>query len=209
MGKRITDFKEKILTVGIFTGLFLPARLFFYTYVSQYWLGSFGVMTVILLGVIYLAKKNKLGYAGYLITKHTQSFAKGKFGKLSVIYLVFSIYLFSNFIYGVENPPEIKPQVQQQLADAGVTDMETATTQSNKLHWDGPGAAFGIFFSFVILLVPTNLGYSMFGIMNDFSHGWMLHFATVGLIGELEALGLVLYFRYFYKVPVQGTAEPK
>ena len=208
MGKRISDLKEKILTVGIFAGLFLPARLFFYTYVSQYWLGSFGVMTAILLGTLYLSKKNKLGYAGYLIQKHTQSFARGRFGKLSLAYLIFSIYLFSNFIYGVENPPEIKPVVRQQLADAGVTDMKTATTQADKLHWDGPAAAYGIFFSFLILLVPTNLGYSMFGIMNDFSHGWMLHFATVGLIGELEAIGLVLYFRYFYKVAPETTTEP-
>lgn len=198
MGKRLQDTKEKFLTVLIFTGLFLPARLFFYTYVSQYWLGSFGVMTGIILAVLYLARKNKLGYAGYLIQKHTASFGRGKFGKIAFVYLLFSVYLFSNFIYGVEHPPETKPIIQKQLADVGVTDMKTATTQADKLHWDGPAAAFGLLFSFAILVIPTNLGYSMFGIMNDFSHGWMLHFATVGLVGELEALGLVIYFRYFY-----------
>lgn len=201
MGKRLSALKEKTLTVGIFTGLFLPARLFFYTYVSQYWLGSFGVMTAILLSVFYLAKKNKLGYVGYLIQKHIQGFAKGKFGKISLIYLIFSIYLFSNFIYGVEHPPMQKPMIQKQLADAGVTDMKSATTQADKLHWDGPAAAYGFLFSLAILVIPTNLGYSMFGIMNDFSHGWMLHFATVGLIGEIEALGLVVYFRFFYTAP--------
>lgn len=201
MGKRLEDAKEKILTVGIFTGVFLPARLFFYTYVSQYWLGSFGLISGILFGLLYLAKKNRLGYAGYLIQKHTQSFSRGRFGKFAFAYLIFSIYLFGNFIYGVEHPPETKPLVQKQLADVGITDMKTATTESKNVHWDGPAAAFGFLFSLAILIIPTKLGYSMFGIMNDFSHGWMLHFATVGIIGEIEALGLVVYFRFFYKTP--------
>lgn len=197
---RAKEAKERVLTVLIFTGIFLPARLVFYTYVSPYWLGSFGLMTTILLSVMYLARKNKLGYAGYLINKHSLQFAKGKFGKFSLIYLIFSAYLFGLAIYGIENPPhEIKTKIVTVLNDTGIHDLNTATTKSKDLHWEGPAQAYGILFSLIVLFVPSKLSYTIYSILNDYTHGWMLHFATVFLVEQLEILGLVIYFRYWYK----------
>jgi len=193
------EIKERFLTVLIFTGLFLPARLFFYNIISTVWIGSFGMMTAIMLSTLYLARKNKLGYVGYLINKHATSFSKGKFGKIAIIFLVFNIYMFGIAIYGIENyQPEYKEKITGQLADQGVHDLDTATHAEN-VGWSGPAASFGILFSLAILLIPNQLGFSIYSIINDYTNGWILHFATVFLVEQLEILGLVIFFRYFYK----------
>lgn len=191
----IQDFKEKALTIAFFTGVFLPVRLLFYTFVSQWWIGSFGLITGILIVVMVLANKNKLGKLGVIVNKQVMSFSKGNYGKLSLIYLVFMIYLYSMFIYGVENPSERKQEFLTLLADEGITDLETASKAEN-IGWSGPGASLGIIFSLIIILVPNSIGFALYGIINDWTNGWALHFATVFLIESLEALGLVIYFRY-------------
>lgn len=191
----IEDFKEKALTIAFFTGVFLPVRLVFYTFVSQWWIGSFGLITVMLITVMILANKNKLGRLGIIINKQVMSFSKGRFGKVSLIYLVFMIYLYSLFIYGVENPSERKEEFLATLEAEGITDLETAS-QAENIGWSGPGASLGILFSLIIITIPNSIGFALFGIINDWTNGWMLHFATVFLIESLEVLGLVIYFRY-------------
>lgn len=175
--------------------MFLPIRLVFYTFVSQWWIGSFGLITILLITVMVLANKNKLGRLGVIINKQVMSFSKGKFGKVSLIYLVFMIYLYSLFIYGVENPSERKEEFLATLEAEGITDLESAS-QAENIGWSGPGASLGILFSLIIIMTPNSIGFALFGIINDWTDGWMLHFATVFLIESLEVLGLVIYFRY-------------
>ena len=192
----LKDLKEKALVSIIFTGIFLPVRLFFFTYVSQHWIGSFGMMSIILIVLIYLSRKSKLGYVGRIIDKQVMSFSKGRWGKLSLIWLIFTIYLYALFVYGASYvDPDTKQIFVDQLAAQGITDIESARTAEN-VGWSGPGASWGILFSLLIILVPNKIGFSIFGIINDWTSGWVLHFAMVFLIESLEVLGLVLYFRY-------------
>lgn len=193
------DVKEKLFTIALFTGVFLPVRLVFYTYVSPYWLGSFGLITAIMVTLIILSRKGKLGYVGYIIQKQVMSFSKGRFGKLALFNIIFFIYVFSLAIYGIESAPEeLKQQMINTLAQEGVTDLDTAIDSSDRLVWTGPGAAIP-FFSVIVILTPNNLGAVIYSLMNDFTDGWLLHFTTVFLIEELEVLGLVVYFRYIAK----------
>jgi len=197
---RLEDLKEKLLTIGVFTGIFLPARLLFYNYVSDYWLGSFGLITGILLTMMYLAKKNKLGYLGKIVNRQILSFAKGKYGIFAIIILIFYIYLFSLYIYGINNfNPELKDNILTALAVEGYEDLDSIAENVDKLTWIGPGTQLVPLFSLVIIFIPNNLGYVVYSIMNDYTDGWMLHFVTVFLVEEIEALGLVIYFRYVHR----------
>ncbi len=203
------DALEKVLTVAIFTGLFLPVRLVFYTYVSEYWLGSFGLITGIMIAMMVLAKKGKIGKVGRIINRQTMSFSKGKFGKFAMFQTIFFIYLFSMAIYGIENPPEMKQEIIGILAEEGIDDLNSSLDGSKNLVWTGPAAVLGPLFALLVILVPNNLGFSMYSIINDFTDGWLLHLITVFLIEHLEVLGLVVYFRYFYKHPKESnTASP-
>jgi len=199
------DAKEKILTVALFTGLFLPVRLLFYTYVSQVWIGSFGLITGIMITMMYLAKKNKLGKVGRIVNRQMMSFSKGRFGKFAMFQTIFFLYLFGLAIYGIENPPvEMKQQIVDTLAAEGIDDLESSLSGSG-LVWTGPAAVLGPAFALLVILVPNNLGFAMYSIINDFTNGWVLHIVTVFTIEHLEVLGLVIYFRYFYKHPKESN----
>jgi len=192
------QIKEKIITVGFFTGIFLPARLLFYTYVSQYWLGSFGLISGIMITLMYFSKKGKLGKIGKIVNRQVNQYTKGKFGLLTIFMLLFFIYVFSLTIYGINNAPiQTKAQMNSVLTEAGVTDL--GSLQTSNLRWTGPGEEFGMLWSLVIILTPNNLAYSLYSILNDMTNGWILHFATVFLIEDIEAVGLLCYFRYFKK----------
>ncbi len=102
-------------------------------------------------------------------------------------------------IYGIENPPEMKQEIVGILAEEGIDDLNSSLDGSKNLVWTGPAAVLGPAFAMLVILVPNNLGFSMYSIINDFTDGWLLHFITVFLIEHLEVLGLVVYFRYFAK----------
>ena len=193
------QIKEKLLTVCFFTGIFLPTRLLFYTYVSQYWLGSFGLISGIMITLMYFSNKGKLGRIGEIVNRQVNQYTKGKFGLFTIFMLVFFIYVFSLTIYGINNAPiQTKTQMNSVLTGAGVTDL--GSLQTSNLRWTGPGEDFGMLYSLAIILTPNNLGYSLYSILNDMTNGWILHFTTVFLIEDIEAFGLLVYFRYVRKV---------
>jgi len=198
------DFKEKAITALFFTGIFLPIRLVFYSFVSEIWIGSFGLISGVLILVMYLAHKERLGAIGRIVNRQVHSFSKGKIGLLSILYLVFVIYLYSLVIYGVENPPEIrKAEFMAVLEEEGITDLESASHAEN-IGWSGPAASWGILFSLIIILIPNSISFALFSIINDWTDGWMIHFATVFLIESLEALGLILYFRFRHGLQIKN-----
>ena len=67
---------ESLLFFGIMGGLLLPARLLFVEYVSDDWLGSVGVISIISISIIILAKKEKLGFFGPILERQIFKFQK-------------------------------------------------------------------------------------------------------------------------------------
>lgn len=191
------ETKEKILVALIFAGIFFPVRLLFYTYVSQYWLGSFGVMTIMMVSIIYLSRKNKLGYIGRLINKHVMSFAKGKYGIVVIFFTGIFIYFFAIVVLGIENPVG-NEAVRLTLEGQGITNLETLNPRMAQVQID----PLTFVIAFLVLFTPNQISSGIFSVMNDFSNGWFLHFATVFLIEEIEIMGLILYFRF------HGTKAP-
>jgi len=187
------EIKEKLFVALIFTGIFLPVRLVFYTYVSQYWLGSFGVMTVLMVGIIYFSRKNKLGWVGRMINKQVMSFSKGKIGLFVIISLVFFIYFFSLVVYGIHNAPAPLVLTVEQIET--IQDIENLP----EIRVEPDLILPAIF----LILIPSEIGFNIFASINDLSDGWLLHFYTVILVEKIEVLGLILYFRF------RVTSKPK
>lgn len=184
---------EKLLTIAVFTGIFFPVRLLFYTFVSEYWIGSFGLMTGILLSLLYFSHKGKLGWLGRIVIKHVQRFSKGKFALGSIILSVFVLYFLGNSIYGMDHPvPEIKRTFEQNMEAQGVTDLKTFQEKVPERKLEGSAMLLAV----VALILPTGAGHTAYAIINDWTDGWLLHFSTVWFVEQLEILGLVLYFRF-------------
>jgi len=51
--------KESIIVFGVLTGILLPVRLVFVNYFSDDWFGSFGLISIISIAIVILAKKTK------------------------------------------------------------------------------------------------------------------------------------------------------
>lgn len=188
---------EKLATIAVFTGIFLPVRLLFYTYVSQYWLGSFGVMTILLVSLLYLSSRGKLGWLGKIISKHVLRFSKSKLGLVTISSSLFILYFFGNVIYGIEFAPEpLKQTISAELESQGINTMQDVTTNAPRTHFEPAELVLGL----LLLMIPNPVVHSIYGIINDMSNGWVMHFSTVIFIEQLEVLGMVVYFRWVKKV---------
>jgi len=90
----IQDIKEKLLLLCITLGIFLPVRLFFGTFVSEYWIGSLGMVSAFALLFIYLIKKNKLGFVGRIFEKQMKKVICGKTGKyiITISFIFFDLF---------------------------------------------------------------------------------------------------------------------
>ena len=195
-----TDLKEKLLTSFVFTGIFLPVRLFFYTYVTTWWLGSFGLITGIMLTILYFSRKNKLGWLGRIVNKQVSRLAKSKAGIFSLCIGVFLLISLANMLYGMSNPTQTTvKELEQVLEDEGVTNLESYTARAKDVRFDLLDFVLGVPVVLYIMVVPTEPGYALFSIFNGWTNNWMQHFMTVWFVQEIEIVGLVIYFRYFYK----------
>lgn len=190
------EFAERIITAAFFMGIFFPVRVLFYNYVSDYWLGSFGVMSAILITLLYLNEKKRLGVLGRIVSRHVKKFARGKIGIGIMVSSVFILYFFGNMIYGIETASiPIKSAMVQELQSQGVQTLDDIKEQSRGRQLDPVSVILGVLF----LMMPNPVAYSVFGIVNDMTHGWVMHFATVFFVEQLEVVGLIIYFRYFRK----------
>ena len=93
---------ESLIVFGIMTGLLLPARLLFVEYVSDNWFGSFGIITVISISIIILAKKQKLGFFGPMLERQIYKFQKGKRGILIFGESLFLLAILGTTIFAIE-----------------------------------------------------------------------------------------------------------
>jgi hypothetical protein len=93
---------------------------------------------------------------------------------------------------------ENKELIVGTLAAEGIEDLQDLSSAEN-IGFSGEAGRYGILFGLVIILVPNDLGFTLYSVINDMTDNWLLHFVTVFLVEHLEVFGLVVYFRYFYK----------
>lgn len=187
------DISEKAVTAAFFIGVFLPVRLVFYTYVSEWWLGSFGMMAGMLAGLFYMQRRGWLGRLGFVITRQVERISTGRIGKWGLVLSVFALYMYGHFIFGIEHDPvPAGAAMSAALESRGVTDVESLMEQSRGISLQWWHFAAGL----AVLLIPNETAWGAYSIINDLSDGWFLHFATVIFVQELEFLGILVYFRY-------------
>ncbi|MGQ0638114.1 MAG: hypothetical protein ACT4N1_01955 [Nitrososphaerota archaeon] len=169
--------KEKVIVFGILTASLLPLRIFFYTYVSQYWLGSAGVLSVVALTLFVLAKKKKLGKFGYMFENQMASVTRGKLGKAAFVITILSISFFAASLSLIEKANTFYYAEKAQFEQI----LKGATPSSYKITGNENRFDF-------IPSVST-------AIVNDLTNGWMQHVSILILVGEFEALAVLILYR--------------
>jgi len=185
------SLKETIIVFGIMTAMLLPARMLFVNFVSDSWLGSFGVISGIALCVIILAKKQRLGKFGEMFERQMYKIQSGNkakiiYGQVLIVILILSVMIFV-IQQGNETFFELKTDSEKMIVTQNIID--TAKNPETFLSLNN-------FVNFALLIQN---GYpelsAMMATMNDNRDGWILHFYTVSLVECLEIFGVLLVYR--------------
>jgi hypothetical protein len=190
------NFVEALIVFSVMTGILLPVRLFFVTYVSTDWYGSFGVISAISVLMIILTKKGKLGRFGQMFERQINKFQKGKRAKLIYGQSVIFLLILGGTIFAIEQGNSTYLELKNQLLEEHkeFSDPEQILKKSDEMQaqdwfYGIIGMFLAIFFAFPQLA-------AVLAVLNDSLDGWVLHFYTVAFVEYLELFGILLYFRF-------------
>lgn len=208
MGIYLRGIFESLIVFGIMTGLLLPARLLFVEFVSDDWLGSFGVITAISMSVIILAKKQKLGFFGPMLERQIYKFQRGKRGIVVFGESVFLLLILGTMIVAIDQGSSIHSQYMLQNSDTVpmINSPEQVMEMTNEMTPTDWVVGF--------LLVPSALltefpkMSAAIASIDQSLDGWLMHFYTVGFVEYLELLGILIFYRVSFKRKISITTSP-
>lgn len=195
----------------VVTGIFLPVRLLFYTYVSQYWLGSLGLVSAIAILLFVLVRKKKLGRFGKLFEKQMSKSAHGKLGKIFLSTQLLSIILFVSLLFFIDRGDTYwlddrdrffaaiissgNLQFYDELKINGLPLPSTELLlQHDQMTPDQRNEILTHYVSNHDFMLST-----IMALNNTAYHGWFAHFLIVALVGDIESLCLFFFYRHVYK----------
>lgn len=181
--------------------VFLPVRVFFVRFVSDDWLGSFGLITLVSVILIVLAKKNKIGWFGRAYLRQLFKANRGKRKYFFYTNLIVGTLFLGVTIYainlGQDQYQEMVIEIKEQIPYDNMEEMYKETREEIELE-DIPK---GLLVFVLILFTRFDLFAVLMTTLDDLSDGWILHFSTIFLVEGLEMLGLLLYYRFTVKKP--------
>jgi len=193
---KIFALKEPLIVWGIMTIIFLPARFLFVHYIGNNWIGSFGLPTCMALVIIYLTKKEKLGWFGkMLVNQITKRLKKGKLKILFYLQTFFLITISVFLIYSIHYGDSIKTNtlVLERNMINKIVDLSYNPSfrymPSYEVQIEGP-----VFF---LTLAINNfpLIAKLISNLNIQYHDWLLTLYTVSLFEHIEAFGVIQLYR--------------
>ena len=128
------DFKEKLIVIGFLVGVFLPLRLIFVEYVSDHWLGSFGLISGLGIVLLVLAKKGRLGRMGDILERQMKKTIFGKTGKLVLVLSFLSVLYFGSAILFMERGESVYLQDKELFYHALVQNNDLNQVNPNNLQ---------------------------------------------------------------------------
>ena len=194
---------ETLIVFSVMTGILLPARLLFVEYVSDNWFGSLGIIAVISISVLVLAKKNKLGVFGVMLERQIYKFQKGKRGIVVFGESIFLLVLLGGMIFAIEQGNSTYAELKMQtFKDYPIESREQIIEQAKELtHYEW---FIGFITTPIAFITAFPQMSAIIASIDERFDGWLLHFYTVGFVEYLELLGILV----FYKITAKKKALP-
>jgi len=186
-----------LIVFGVMGGILLPARLLFVEFVSDDWLGSFGVISALSLMVIILAKKNKLGFFGPMLERQIFKFQKGKRGILIIAESTILLVILGTMIFTIDQGHTIyAEQKMEHISDS--IDQKSHVLESAK-SMTSSDWAFGAVMAPVGFVTAFPQMSAAIASIDHRMDGWLMHFYTVGFVEYLELLGILIYYKISFR----------
>jgi len=196
MNKR--NVLEGLIVFGVMTGVLLPVRLFFVTYVSTDWFGSFGVISAISIIIVVLTKKGKLGAFGKIFERQINKLQSGKKAKLVYGQSIIFLLILGGTIFAIDQGNSVNVELKEQILEENeeFSNPEEILKKSEELQ--AQDWIFGMMGMFLAIFIAFPQLSAVLAVLNDSFDGWVLHFYTVAFVEYLEMFGILIYFRYSF-----------
>lgn len=201
--QKLKDFIETFSVGIILLFVLLPIRILFVRYVADDWLGSFGLITAFSLLILYLSKKNKLGWFGRAYTRQMFKVHKGKRRIFVYSQLAIGFIFFTGTIYAIQLGDSFYVEEKTLVIEGlDVKNMDELIKQSqDDIRLRDLPLAIMVFFYMV--LFRFDLFAIMLASLNEISNGWVMHFATVFLVEDVELIGILILTKFTIKKPIE------
>jgi len=185
-------------------GILLPVRLLFVEFVSDDWLGSLGVISVISLVIILLAKKKKLGFFGDMFERQIFKFSHGKRGIIVFSESIFLLVILGTMIFAIDQGHHVHTEQKMEYLPETL-DHESHVIESTK-NMTPSDWIFGTIMAPVVLVTAFPQMSAAMASIDDGMDGWLMHFYTVGFVEYLELFGIMVYYKISSRIKVPSTA---
>ncbi|MCV0400512.1 MAG: hypothetical protein K5777_00815 [Nitrosopumilus sp.] len=186
-----------MIVFGVMGVILLPARLLFVEFVSDDWLGSFGVISVLSILIIVLAKNKKLGFFGDMLERQIFKFQKGKRGILIFAESAFLLVILGTMIFAIDQGNSAYNEQKMIYIPESIDQKEHLIESAKNMtpsDW-----IFGTLMApvgFVTAFPQMSAAMASIDYRLD---GWLMHFYTVGFVEYLELVGILLYYKISYR----------
>lgn len=192
---QLRDIRNKLIVFSVVTGVFLPARMLFYAYISSHWIGSLGLASSIMMAMTFLAHKNKLGNFGNIFIEQMTKTTKGKSGKVAIVLSLLLIAYLGSTLVWIERGNTIYSDEKQIISQLIFSNSNLSPLQIKNMNEILQTHQNDIFFGLSRFDQIVSMTYA---IMNDTMGGWLVNLDTILLIEQFEVLGLIFFYRKLY-----------
>lgn len=193
------DIKEKLIVLGVTVGIFFPVRIIFSSFITDDWLGSLGVMSVLAVVLVLLIKKKKLGWFGRIFEKQMRKTVGGKTGKYLIGFAIFFLVYFGATLFFIDRGNSIYFEDKEIFLQAIM--QEGGYNIDNLSSYDliGPQLAQNGLKETHIFSSLDYMFSIAYAVMNDMSDGWLEHIVIVMFVEQIELIGILVLCRNIFK----------
>ncbi len=188
--------KDFFIVALVMTGILLPVRLVFVTYVSDNTWGSLGLISAISVVMIILVKKKKLGWFGRMFENEMTRMTRGK-RQLFILcwFSVLAIY-FGISMIAIDQGMTIYHDETLRIYDVVMDkyDLDFMDTGSVVNTLEPEAIVTGVDDYADAMLNDFKVIAIVQAIMNVASNGFLLHFHSVFFIETVEVLGVFVFY---------------
>ncbi len=185
-------------------GVLLPARLLFVEFVSDYWLGSVGIISAISIAIVILARKEKLGFFGPMFERQLYKFQNGKRGIILFVESVFLLLILGSMILAIE----MGNTVYSDYKTNNIRNVSIPQTEEQIIHQVKELKVEEWFTGFVMIpvafLTEFPLMSATMASIDETVGGWLMHFYTVGFIEYAELLVILVFYKISLRKRLQN-----
>ena len=203
--KHLKNIFESLIVFAVMTGILLPARLLFVEFVTDDWLGSFGVISALSAFVIILAKKQKLGSFGLMFERQLYRFQKGRRGLVVFGESVFLLLILGGMIFAIDQGNTVYSELAVLSQNSSSMPSSKILEPTNDWHASDWFVAFLMIPAALLTAFPQMS--ATIASIDQMLDGWLLHFYTVGFVEYIELLGILIFYKISFRKKVESSVE--